>query len=77
MDIIAEYRYDGMKHIEFKFKNKTCIALMNEDESKRNGKQFSKLNILVLFLIYKTSLLEEATLLFLLKIETVGAHLTN
>ncbi len=42
MDIIAEYRYDGMKHIEFKFKNKTCIALMNEDESKRNGKTVFK-----------------------------------
>ena len=42
MEIIAEYRYDGMKHIEFKFKNKTCIALMNEDESKRNGKTVFK-----------------------------------
>ena len=42
MDIIAEYRYDGMKHVEFKFKNKTCIALMNEDESKRNGKTVFK-----------------------------------
>ena len=42
MDIIAEYRYDGMKHVEFKFKNKTCIALMNEDETKRNGKTVLK-----------------------------------
>jgi len=42
MDIIAEYRYDGMKHIEFRFKNKTCIALMNEDEAKRNGKTVFK-----------------------------------
>ena len=42
MEIIAEYRYDGMKHIEFKFKNKTCIALMNEDENKRNGKTVFK-----------------------------------
>lgn len=42
MKIIAEYYYDGMKHVEFKFKNKTCIALMNEDESKRNGKTVFK-----------------------------------
>jgi len=42
MELIADYRYDGIKHIEFMFKNKKCIALMNEDESKRNGKTVLK-----------------------------------
>lgn len=42
MELCAEYRYDGMYHIEFYFKNKKCIALMNEDESKRNGKTILK-----------------------------------
>ena len=42
MELVAEYRYDGIKHIEFMFKNKKCIALMNEDESKRNGKTVFK-----------------------------------
>lgn len=42
MEILAEYHYDGIRHIEFKFKNKTCIALMNEDETKRNGKTVFK-----------------------------------
>lgn len=42
MDIIAEYRYDGIYHIEFYFKGKKCIALMNEDKSKRNGKTVLK-----------------------------------
>ena len=42
MELVAEYRYDGMYHIEFYFKNKKCIALMNEDKSKRNGKTVLK-----------------------------------
>ena len=42
MKLIAEYRYDGIYHIEFEFKNKKCIALMNEDKSKRNGKTVLK-----------------------------------
>ena len=42
MELLAEYYYDGIKHIEFSFKNKRCIALMNEDESKRNGKTVLK-----------------------------------
>lgn len=42
MEILAEYHYDGIKHIEFKFKEKKCIALMNEDECKQNGKTVLK-----------------------------------
>ncbi len=42
MELLAEFHYDGIKHIEFKFKNKKCIALMNEDEAKRNGKTVFK-----------------------------------
>ncbi|MBO5440352.1 MAG: prolyl oligopeptidase family serine peptidase [Clostridia bacterium] len=42
MELLVEYYYDGIKHIEFSFKNKRCIALMNEDESKRNGKTVFK-----------------------------------
>lgn len=42
MEIIAEYRYDGIRQIEFSFKNKKCIALMNEDKTKINGKTVLK-----------------------------------
>ena len=42
MQLLAEYRYDGIYHIEFEFKNKKCIALMTEDKSKRNGKTVLK-----------------------------------
>ena len=42
MDIIAEYRYDGILHLEFGFKGKKGIALMLEDASKRNGKTVFK-----------------------------------
>ncbi len=42
MEIVAEYKYDGIRHIEFYFKNKKCIALANEDKSKRNGKTILK-----------------------------------
>ena len=42
MELVAEYRYDGIYHIEFYFKGKKCIALMNEDKSKRNGKTVLK-----------------------------------
>lgn len=42
MEIIAEYKYDGVRHIEFYFKNKKCIALANEDKSKVNGKTVLK-----------------------------------
>ena len=42
MNILAEYRYDGIYHLEFEFKGKKCIALMNDDKSKRNGKTVFK-----------------------------------
>ncbi|MBO5313340.1 MAG: prolyl oligopeptidase family serine peptidase [Clostridia bacterium] len=42
MEIIEEYKYDGMRQVNFKFKGKTAIALMLEDESKRNGKTVFK-----------------------------------
>ena len=42
MNILAEYRYDGIYHLEFDFKGKKAIALMLEDESKRNGKTVFK-----------------------------------
>ena len=42
MEIVAEYKYDGIRHIEFYFKNKKCIALMNEDKGLRNGKTVLK-----------------------------------
>lgn len=42
MEILAEYKYDDIYHLEFSFKNKKCIALMNLDESKRNGKTVLK-----------------------------------
>ena len=42
MNILAEYRYDGIYHLEFEFKGKRAIALMLEDESRRNGKTVFK-----------------------------------
>lgn len=42
MEITASYKYDSMLHIEFKFKNKKAIAIMLEDEKKRNGKTILK-----------------------------------
>ena len=42
MKILAEYRYDEIYHLEFEFKGKKAIALMHEDESKRNGKTVFK-----------------------------------
>lgn len=42
MDILAEYRYDGILHLEFGFKGKKGIALMLEEESGRNGKTVFK-----------------------------------
>ena len=42
MEITAEYKYDGIRHIESYFKNKKFIVLMNEDESKINGKTILK-----------------------------------
>ena len=42
MKILAEYRYDGKYQLEFEFKGKRAIALMLEDESKRNGKTVFK-----------------------------------
>ena len=42
MKILQEYRYDGLYHLELEFKGKKCIALMNEDETKRNGKTVLK-----------------------------------
>ena len=42
MEIVAEYKYDGFRHIEFYFKNKKCIVISLEDESKINGKTILK-----------------------------------
>ncbi len=42
MDIKAKYNYDSMIHIEFEFKGKKAIAIMLEDEKKRNGKTLLK-----------------------------------
>ena len=42
MKILTEYRYDGLLHLEFDFKGKKAIAVMIEDESKRNGKTVFK-----------------------------------
>ena len=36
MKLLAEYRYDSILHLEFDFKGKRGIALMLEDETKRN-----------------------------------------
>lgn len=42
MNILAEYKYDELLHIEFEFKGKKAIAIMLQDESKRNGKTVFK-----------------------------------
>ncbi|MBQ7352865.1 MAG: prolyl oligopeptidase family serine peptidase [Clostridia bacterium] len=42
MKILNEYKYDSLRHIEFDFKGKKAIAIMLEDESKRNGKTIFK-----------------------------------
>lgn len=42
MKVLNEYKYDGFRHIEFDFKGKKAIAIMLEDESKRNGKTIFK-----------------------------------
>ena len=42
MKILAEYRYDGIYHLEVEFKGKKGIALMPEDKSRRNGKAVLK-----------------------------------
>ena len=42
MEFNAEYKYDGIRHVEFFFKGKKCIVLMLEDERKRNGKTILK-----------------------------------
>ena len=42
MKILAEYKYEGLIHIEFDFKGKKAIAIMLEDTSKRNGKTVFK-----------------------------------
>ena len=42
MKVLAEYRYDGKYQLEFEFKGKRAIALMLEDENKRNGKTVFK-----------------------------------
>lgn len=42
MKILAEYKYNGIFHLEFEFKGKKCIALMNLDDTKRNGKTILK-----------------------------------
>lgn len=42
MKILAEYKYDGLYQLEFEFKGKRAIALMCEDEAKRNGKTVLK-----------------------------------
>ena len=42
MNILAEYKYEGMLQLEFEFKSKRAIALMLENESERNGKTVFK-----------------------------------
>ena len=40
MNVLAEYRYDGIYHLEFEFKGKKCIALMNGMKPNAMVKQF-------------------------------------
>ena len=66
MEILAEYRYNGFYQLEFKFKNKRCIALMNEDGSKRNGKTVLKTEYFGAFPDFQNELVKRGyTLLFI------------
>ena len=66
MELVAEYRYDGIYHIEFYFKNKKCIALMNENESKRNGKTVLKTEYFAAFPELQNEMVKRGyTLLFI------------
>lgn len=66
MEILAEYKYNGFYQLEFKFKNKRGIALMNEDESKRNGKTVLKTEYFGAFPDFQNELVKRGyTLIFI------------
>ncbi len=66
MNILAEYKYDGIYHLEFEFKGKKCIALMNEDKSKRNGKAILKTEYFSAFPDFQNALVKKGyTLIFI------------
>ena len=66
MKVLAEYRYDGIYHLEFEFKGKKCIALMNEDKTKRNGKTVLKTEYFGAFPALQNEMIKRGyTLLFI------------
>lgn len=66
MNVLAEYRYDGIYHMEFEFKGKKCIALMNEDKTKRNGKTVLKTEYFGAFPALQNEMIKRGyTLLFI------------
>lgn len=66
MNVLAEYRYDGIYHLEFEFKGKKCIALMNEDKTKRNGKTVLKTEYFGAFPALQNEMIKRGyTLLFI------------
>lgn len=66
MKVLAEYRYDIIYHLEFEFKGKKCIALMNEDKTKRNGKTVLKTEYFGAFSALQNEMIKRGyTLLFI------------
>ena len=66
MKVLAEYKYDGIYHLEFEFKGKKCIALMNEDKTKRNGKAVLKTEYFGAFPALQNEMIKRGyTLLFI------------
>lgn len=66
MNVLAEYKYDGIYHLEFEFKGKKCIALMNEDKSKRNQKAVLKTEYFGAFPALQTEMVKRGyTLIFI------------
>ena len=66
MNVLAEYRYDGIYHLEFEFKGKKCIALMNEDKTKCNGKTVLKTEYFGAFPALQNEMIKRGyTLLFI------------
>ena len=66
MNVLAEYRYDGIYHLEFEFKGKKCIALINEDKTKRNGKTVLKTEYFGAFPALQNEMIKRGyTLLFI------------
>lgn len=66
MNVLAEYRYDIIYHLEFEFKGKKCIALMNEDKTKRNGKTVLKTEYFGAFPALQNEMIKRGyTLLFI------------